>query len=331
MGVTIRDVAKQADVSVATVSRALRGHATVSAATKERVEAAAAALDYVLPFRTEAAIRTRPIRVAAVMPHIGRWYFAQVLNGIESVLSDRDGELLVVRPFDRQNRLRSLVDLLDANVVDAAVVVSLGISDLEIATLRERGIGLSLLGTTHAQVSNVAIDDVEAARQLTAHFVEQGHTRIGLVSSAPFDPTPSTVSFNRREGFHRALTQAGINVDPSLEVISDFSIRGAQRAVERLFSLEDPPTAIIAESDELAFGVLTAARQHGLRIPDDLSVGGIDNHDLSEAWDLTTIAQPVASLAEVATWQAISKSEGYASVVMPTSLIIRGTSMRLKP
>ena len=327
MGVTIRDVAKQADVSVATVSRALRGHATVSTATRERVEAAAAALDYVLPFRSEATLRTRPIRVAAVMPHIGRWYFAQVLSGIQSVLSDREGELLVVRPFDRQNRLRSLVDLLDGNVVDAAVVVSLSISEMEIATLRERGIGISLLGTTHPHVSNVAIDDVEAARQLTSHFIEQGHSRIGLISSAPFDPTPSMVAVNRRNGFHQALAQAGLKTDSSLEVHSDYSIRGAQRAVERLFSLEDPPTAIVAESDELAFGVMTAARQHGLRIPEDLSVGGIDNHDLSEAWDLTTIAQPVASLAELATWQAISKSEGYASVVMPTSLIVRGTSM----
>lgn len=330
MGVTIRDVAKQADVSVATVSRALRGHSTVSAATKERVEAAAAALDYALPFRSETTLRTRPIRVAAVMPHIGRWYFAQVTSGIESVLSDREGELLVVRPFDRQNRRRSLVDLLDGNVVDAVVVVSLGVSEIEIATLRERGIGISLLGTTHPHVSNVGIDDVEASRQLTSHFIEQGHTRIGLVSSPPFDPNPSVVAVNRRNGFHLALSQAGLKNDPALEVISDFSIRGAQRAVERLFSLEDPPTAIVAESDELAFGVMTAARQHGLRIPEDLSVGGIDNHDISEAWDLTTIAQPVASLAEVATWQAISKSEGYASVVMPTSLIVRGSSMRLQ-
>lgn len=331
MGVTIRDVAKLADVSVATVSRALRGHSTVSAATKERVEAAAADLAYILPFRSEAALRTRPIRVAAVMPHIGRWYYAQVLEGIESVLSDREGEVMLVRPFDRQNRKRSLVDLLDSNVIDAAVVVSLSVTDLEVATLRDRGIGLSLLGTSHPKVPNVSIDDVDAAKQLTQHFIEQGHNRIGLISSAPFDPTPSMVAVNRRKGFHVALQHNGLQPDPQLEVDTDFSIRGAQRAMERLFSLPNPPTAIVAESDELAFGVMTAARLHGLRIPEDLSVGGIDNHYLSEAWDLTTIAQPVSSLGELATWQAISKSEGNAQVVMPTSLIVRGSSMRHTP
>lgn len=329
MGVTIRDVAKHADVSVATVSRALRGHTSVSPATRERVEAAAAELNYVLPFRAEHGGRGRTLRVAVVMPHVGRWYFSKVLEGIESVIADREGDLMVFRPFDRQNRRRSLLDVLDTSVIDTAIVVALPVTDAEVTGLRDRGVSVSLLGTTHPMASSVGIDDVDAARQLTSHIVEMGHTRVGLVSSAPFDPTPTIVAVNRRDGFRQALAAAGLTADPQLEVDTDFSIRGAQRAVERLFSLAAPPTAIVAESDELAFGVMAAARTHGLSVPGDLSVGGIDGHEIGEVWGLTTMAQPVTSLGEVAAWQAISSGEGPTHVTMPTSLVVRSSTRRL--
>lgn len=328
MGVTIRDVAKHASVSVATVSRALRGHASVSTATRERVEAAAAALHYTLPFRADHGQRGRTLRVAVVVPHIGRWYFSKVIEGIESVIADREGDLMLYRPFDRQNRRRSLLDVLDTSVVDAAIVVALPVTDAEVAGLRDRGVALSLLGTTHPHVSSVGIDDVAAAQQLTAHFIDLGHTRIGLISSAPFDPTPTIVATNRRAGFRAALAAAGLRADPELEVDTDFSIRGAQRAVERLFSLASPPTAIVAESDELAFGVMAAARSHGLAVPGDLSVGGIDGHEIGEVWGLTTMAQPVTSLGEVAAWAALATAGPATTVTMPTSLVVRGSSRR---
>lgn len=326
MSITIRDVAKHADVSVATVSRALRGHSSVSAATRERVEKAAAQLDYTLPYRPEINTHRRSSRTAVVMPYIGRWYFARVLEGIESVLGDRDGDLIIVRPFDRQGRRRNLLDLIAPGDVDAAILVALPAQDSEVLALQERGIGLSLLGSTHPRISNVTIDDTDTGRQATEHLISLGHTRIGLVSGAPFEPMAFTVATNRRKGFLTALANANIAWDPTLEVHADFTIRGAQRGVDRLLSLENPPTAIVAESDEMAFGVIAAARSHGLRVPEDLSVVGVDDHDVSEAWDLTTMAQPTQALGEVAAWQALSRSEQPASVIMPTSLIVRGST-----
>ena len=326
MGVTIRDVARHAQVSVATVSRALRGHTSVSESTKARVVKAAADLNYSLPSRPQD--HTRQLRVAVVTPHIGRWYYGRVLEGIETVVGERGGELVVVRPFDRQMRRRDLVDVLGHTAVDAAIVVSLPVSDHEVAGLLDRGIGLSLLGTRHPLASTVSIDDAHAAATLTAHFADYGHRRIGLVSSAPFAPTPDDVARSRRSGYLRALSQAGLTPDPGLEAQTDFSIRGAQRAFEQLFSRANPPTAIVAENDELAFGVLTAARAHGVSVPDDLSVGGIDDHEVSAALGLTTIAQPVSSLGEVAAWQAIGADGQPAHVVMPTSLVIRTSSQK---
>ncbi len=330
MGVTIRDVAKHADVSVATVSRALRGHSSVSHATRERVERSAEELSYSLPFRTEIHTTRRNLRVAVVLPYIGRWYFSRVLEGIESVLGDREGDLLVVRPFDRQGRRRNLLDLLEPGDVDAAILVSLPASEEEVTGLRERKIGLSLLGTSHPLVPHVRIDDVAASRAQTEYLISLGHTRIGHVKITDFESIHTAVNEDRRKGFVSALIAAGIEPDATLEVSTDFSIRGAQNAVEKLFSSKNPPTAIVAESDELAFGVIVAARSHGLRVPEDLSVIGIDDHDEAEAWNLTTVAQPVSSLGEVAAWQAISRSESPGAVVMPTSIIVRGSTMALE-
>ncbi len=329
MGVTIRDVAKLADVSVATVSRALRGHSSVSTLTKEKVEAAATELAYALPYRSEHNIRTRALRVAVIMPNIGRWYYGQVLSGVESVVADREGDVMVFRPYDKQGRRRNLLDLIDNSIVDAVVVVSISLEESELAGLRERGIGVSLLGTTRPDVSNARIDDSDATRQLTEHLIELGHTRIGMISSAPINPIPKDVARDRRKGFEQAMTRGGLELDPALEVETDYSIRGAQRVVERLLSLDHPPTAIVAETDELAFGVMAAARSQGIRIPEDLSVTGVDDHEISELMGLTTIAQPVTSLAEVATWQAIARNESATSVVMPTSLIVRSSTMSL--
>ena len=330
MAVTIRDVAKHADVSVATVSRALRGHSSVSVATRERVERSASELNYTLPFRSEVHTTRRNLRVAVVLPYIGRWYFSRILEGVESVLGDREGDLLVVRPFDRQGRRRNLLDLLEPGDVDAAILVSLAVSEEEVTGLRERKIGLSLLGTSHPLVPHVRIDDIATSKAQTDYLISLGHTRIGHVTVSDFASILTAVNSDRRKGFIEALDAAGIEHDEALEVSTDFSIRGAQNAVEKLFSLSNPPTAIVAESDELAFGVIVAARSHGLRVPEDLSVIGIDDHDESEAWNLTTVAQPVSSLGEIAAWQAISRSEAPGAVVMPTSIIVRGTTMALK-
>ncbi len=329
MAVTIRDVAAHAQVSVATVSRALRGLNSVSVATRERVEAAAAQLDYVLPYRPDLTVNSKAIRVGVVLPYIGRWYFSKVVSGIESVIGDKNGEVSLIRPFDRTGRRRDLADCIDPASVDAVILVSMSITDPEFYWLKERNISVSLLGSFHPEIDNVRIDDYAAMKAATDYLISLKHTRIGMVGTAAFDPAPNQVHIDRTNGFKGAMNAAKLEVDPELIVQSDFSIKGAQRAVERLFELSNPPTAIVAESDELAFGVITAARNHGIRVPEDLSVTGIDDHEVSDSFGLTTIAQPVTSLGEVAAWQVISHSEKPASVCMPTSLVVRNSTAKL--
>ena len=132
-------------------------------------------------------------------------------------------------------------------------------------------------------MSSVEIDDVAAARAATDAPDAPGHRRIGLLSGRPFERIPFTAPPERRRGFLLAHKDAGLPWDPGLEATGDFTVRGAHRAAVMLLDRPNPPTAIFAESDEMAFAVLAVARSLGMRVPEDLSVVGFDDHELSES------------------------------------------------
>jgi LacI family transcriptional regulator, repressor for deo operon, udp, cdd, tsx, nupC, and nupG len=321
---TLRDVAALAGVSAATVSRALRGHRSISEATRDRVQAAADQLGYVLaPTASDRA------RVAVVMPFLDRWYFAQVLDGVERAFAARGTLVLIQRLLDLDDRRRALLGDIPRREADGVLLVNVPPAPDEAALLAERRIPMVLIGATLPGVPSVEIDDVAAARQATAHLVELGHRHIGMLSGRPFERIPFTAPPERRRGFLLAHKEAGLPWDPNLEVTADFTVRGAQRAVATLLDRPDRPSAIFAESDEMAFGVMAAARARGLRVPEDLSVVGIDDHDMSEAMGLTTVAQPVRTLGELAALQLagmINHHDGPAPthrVMVPTMMVVR--------
>ncbi len=321
MSTTLRDVAARAGVSAATVSRALHGHRSISEATRQKVQAAADELGYVLaPSVSDRA------RVAVVMPFLDRWYFAQVLDGVERAFAARGILVLVQRLLDLDDRRRALLGDIPRREADGVLLVNVPPAPDEAALLAERRIPLVLLGATLPGVPSVEIDDVAAARQATAHLVELGHRRIGMLSGRPFERIPFTAPPERRRGFLLAHKEAGLPWDPNLEVTADFTVRGALRNVGPLLDRPDPPTAIFAESDEMAFGVMAAARARGLRVPEDLSVVGIDDHDMSEAMGLTTVAQPARTLGELAALQ-LAGMIGHPGEPLPTNRVMVPTMM----
>lgn len=326
MATTVRDVAELAGVSTATVSRALHGHRTISEATRIKVEQAAEQLGYTMP----PAVSDRA-RVAVVMPYIDRWYFAQVLDGVERTFAGRGIVVLVHRLLDLDDRRRALLGDIPRREADGVVLVNVPPAPDEAALLADRRIPLVLLGASLPGVHSVAIDDVAAARSATAHLLDLGHRRIGLVSGRPFERIPFTAPTERKQGFLLALKEAGVAWNPNLEVSADFSVRGAQRVAMTLLEREDRPTAVFAESDEMAFGVMAAARALGLRVPEDLSLVGIDDHDISESMGLTTVAQPVRTLGELAALQLAGLIGNHGAhpaqrVVVPTMLVVRAST-----
>ncbi|MGW0504195.1 LacI family DNA-binding transcriptional regulator [Micromonospora sp. NPDC003241] len=299
----IDDVARLAGVSTATVSRALRGLPTVSAATRHRVLAAAEQLQYAVSPSASRLAGGRTGTVAVVVPRITRWFFGVVVEAVEDFLHQAGYDLLLHNLGGReQNRQRLLHPANLHKRVDAVMLVATPLRAPELTALA----ALDLPGVTVSSGTDVPgwpcvrIDDVVAARTATRHLLDLGHRRIAHISGDPDDELAFTAHLDRRRGYQEALRAAGLSPDPSLDVESRFDIAGGTRATEELLRRGDPPTAIFAACDEMAMGALTALRDAGLRVPQDVSVIGIDDHALAGVLGLSTIAQPAAEQGRLA-------------------------------
>ncbi|MCI4062333.1 LacI family transcriptional regulator [Micromonospora sp. R77] len=293
----IDDVARLAGVSTATVSRALRGLPTVSAATRRRVLAAAEQLQYAVSPSASRLAGGRTGTVAVVVPRITRWFFGTVVESVEEFLHQSGYDLLLYNLGGReQTRQRVLRTASLHKRVDAVILVATPLRPADVAALTK----LDIPGVTISSGSGVPgwpcvrIDDVAAARTATRHLLDLGHTRIAHISGDPDDELAFTTHLDRRRGYQEALRAAGLRPDPGLDVESQFTIDGGNRAAAELLARGEPPTAIFAACDEMAMGAMTALRDAGLRVPQDVSVIGIDDHDLAGVLGLSTIAQPAA-------------------------------------
>lgn len=334
MAVTIREVADAAGVSVATVSRALNGMSVISQKTRDHVSDVARQLGYELPRRPGIDLRER--RVAIVLPFLGRWYFAKALEGIERILREHNYEAVVLRPLDSTGQAIAISDHLEHFAVKGIIIISQPPSESDIAALQKRETPTILIDINDTRFPRVVIDDVQVGLLATKHLINLGHTKIALLSGDPNDPKNFSTPNDRRTGYLRAMQQAGISPHVDFQIYADFTARGADAAVTQLLTLEEVPTAIFAASDEMAMGAIGAARRLGLRVPEDLSVVGVDDHDLAETLGLTTIAQPVDTMAELAAWQLVSlmskekpKSRP-AKHQMPITLIVRKSTDRCR-
>jgi len=331
----IKEIAEEAGVSTATVSRALRGFHHVNDETRAKIVAAAEKLNYPIPQGNKPSPLGRTNNIGVVAPYISRWYFAQVISGAEQALREAGFDLLLYNFSQMKGRERLFQHKLLKGRVDALIVISLPPTEEEFDSILNLGVPVSLVGMHHAKCSSVAIDDVAAARTATQHLVNQGHKKIGLMSGHPDDPFNFSVPHDRRKGFMQALLENGLEWDPSREVHGDFTMQAASRAMDDLLARPNRPTAIFCESDEMAFGAMQAARRHGLKVPDDLSIIGFDGHEMSEYTDLTTIEQPVQLMGEMAArsiMERIRKPNAETnSLVLPTTLVVRNSTRRLPP
>lgn len=332
-GVTsIRDVAQDVGMSTATVSRALRGLPRVSADTRARVLESALRLGYVASPSAAGLASGQTRMVAVIVPYVTRWFFAAVVHGAEEVLRERGYDLLLYNlAGDRDARHRVFQTHLLSKRVDAVLILSLTPTVQEISWLRQLGRPVAMVGAEVPGWASVCIDDDEAARTAVNHLTSLGHRRIAYVGGAT-DELDFLAPLARRRGYRAAMHEAGLPLEQRLERIGDFTIGGGIRAGRELLDQADPPTAIFAASDEMAIGVLRAARELGLEVPGDVSVVGIDDHEMAEFFDLSTVAQPVHDQGRMAAGLVLagldSEGGGYSpqQLVVPTRLVARGST-----
>lgn len=330
---SIKDVARDVGVSTATVSRALRGLPRVSDETRERVLEAASRLGYVASPHAAGLASGQTRTVAVIVPFVTRWYFSTVIHGAEQVLRAQGYDLLLYNlAGDPQARHRVFQTHLLSKRVDAILVLALAPTPDELRWLEHHAPPVSFVGCEAALGSSVRIDDVLVARTAMAHLVELGHRRIAYVGGDTSDALDNTSPLARLRGYRAALASAGLSQDPELEIEADWTVHGGILAWQTVAALPKRPTAIFAASDEMAIGLIHAARKAGLQVPEDLSVIGIDDYEMSELFDLTTVAQPTEEQGRVAARQMLDAIDGGEAgrtprrVVLPTRLVVRGST-----
>jgi DNA-binding LacI/PurR family transcriptional regulator len=289
----IKDVADRAGLSVATVSRALSGKANVSPKSRQLAQAAAKELGFVPSYHASSLASGRNHNVGLVVPFVHRWYFSSVLEGVSATLLDAGYDLTLYNVGNQPDRRHSVLnDFLLRKRLDAVIAVALVLSEAEIKQLLAIHRPIVGIGGALAGASTIRINDAGLSRMATDHLIRLGHTRIAHMTGYAELNQDFKLPGIRQIGFETAMKSAGLTVRPEWQVSADFTIQGAYASARRLLgTASERPTAVFAASDEMAIGTILAARDFGLRVPQDLSVIGLDGHELGEVFGLTTINQ----------------------------------------
>ncbi|GMA34056.1 LacI family DNA-binding transcriptional regulator [Demequina litorisediminis] len=332
-------------MSTATVSRALAGKSSVSPATKARVEAAAKQLGYVVSAAASSLASGRTRNVGVVMPYLDSWFFMAVLKGAQRTLADAgyDVTLYHLAPADgleidsesAQRRSRLFDEFLRRQRVDALIAVNLELDDHERTALGDLSRPVVGLGGPLPGLHTLSLDDTGVARLATDHLLALGHRSIAHITGDPDFERDFQMPATRRAGYEASLVEAGIEPDPLLVRHANFTIEGGYDATLRL--LGDPrvhPTAIFAASDEMAIGALLAARDLGRTVPGDLSIVGIDGHDLADFFGLTTIDQfpevQGQQVAQIVIDELTGQLQDAVDEDLPYELVVRRSTSRLR-
>lgn len=337
----IKDVALAAGVSQATASRALSGRGSVSEKTRARVQAAAADLGFQVSYHASSLATGRSRNIGVVLPYVDRWYFSTILGGLTRGLIDAGYDLTLYDFQGDRHRQRVLDDFLLRKRLDGVITVGLRLDQSDAARLLSLGIPVVSVGGSVPGIHSLTVDEHAIGRLAAEHLISLGHTRIAHVGGEPESDAYFHISRSRRDGYRLAMETAGLEQRPEWSIISDYTVNSAYATAKSL--LADPhnrPTAICCASDEMAIGVIIAARDLGLSVPEQLSVIGVDKHPLGMIFGLTTIEQFVEEQGTRAAQTLLDKlaepQEGRSSSLptlteLPISIVARSSTAAPTP
>ena len=331
--VNIIDVAERAGVSPATVSRSLRGIAKVSPDTRQRVLDAARELSYVTSLQASSIASGRRRAVAVIVPFITRWFFSTATAGAVDVLGEDGYDVMLYHLGSADVRDHFFERIPLDSRVDGVLTLSMPLTEEHTLALRALDIPLVSVGSAISGSPSVGIDEIAAARGAIHHLLHLKHERIGFIAGEADDTGFDFISSaGRRRGYEQALGAAGLTVDERLVATGPHGIDGGAAAMAQLLARPVLPTAVFAEYDELAIGALWALRRAGLTVPGDISIMGVDDHEMAAMLDLTTVAQGVLEQGQVAARLLVDVLRGQTGdstrepVVLPTRLVLRGST-----
>ena len=328
---TIGDVARAAGVSPATASRALTGRGAVAPGTRERVQQAASQLGYSVDINAASLVTGRSHAIGVVSPSVGRWFFGEVLEGIQEALQEAHYDLVLYH-VKRGTSARADVFryFLGRRRFDGIIVAGLDPDMAEVDQLAQLRLPLVSIGGYDLGSSLVSIDDHAAARVATEHLIQLGHTDIVFAGGDHDGRNSSFGDANRLAGYREAMHEAGLDRHIR-HAQSEVSVPGGyELSTALLGDRRSRPSGVVAVCDEVAIGVITAAQRLGISVPNELSVVGIDDHEHAEMFGLTTVKQrPHAQGATAARLLLARLGDPLVPperVIEPTALALRGST-----
>jgi LacI family transcriptional regulator len=330
---TIRDVAKKAGVGLGTVSRVINDSPQVSPATRQRVLDVIVELNFTPNPTARHLSLGKTHTIAVIVPFFTRPSTIERLRGIEHSLAESDYDLVIYNVETVQRRDACFREIPRRERVDGVIIISLSPLDQDIPRLLNSILPIILVDANHPYLTSfgrVITDDVEGGRQATQYLIDLGHNRIGYISDFLENPFNFTSSRLRYQGYRQVLHTTGTSFNPLYHLENEHGLNEAYADARQMLSLPERPTAIFAASDTQAMGVLKAAKDLDLAVPDDLSVIGYDDIEVAEYLGLTTIRQLLYKSGQRGIEILLDILDGSsaepACEVLPTELVIRQTT-----
>ncbi len=305
MAATIKDIAKRTGKSITTVSRALHGYADVSPETREMIVRVAEEMGYTPNLLAQRLQKQRTDTIGFILPTFGPRFsdpfFSEFLAGIGSSATKYGYDILVSTQPPGDKELEVYRRKVTGRQVDGFVVVRTRCQDPRISYLNETSTPFVAFGRTEGDIDYPFVDEdgVMGMKILVEHLVSLGHRRIAYISP----PLDYTFARYRLRGVHEALAAAGLAIPEEFLLFGDLTQRSGKARAQQLLALADPPTAIIAGNDLMAFGAMSAAQQLGLRVGGDVAIAGFDDIPMAETSHppLTTVHQPIYKIGQMLT------------------------------
>jgi LacI family transcriptional regulator len=308
--ITIRDVARQAGVSVATVSRVLNNSSAVTADTREAVLAAVDALGYRPNANAQALATQVSDTIGVVVMDVSDPFFGALVKAVDTVAQRVHKHVLISNSWHQEEKERHAIEVLIRQRCNALVVHAKKLSDAELTQFMDHVPGMVLINRTIPGYEHrcVCLDNVTGAQVATRMLLQQGHQRIGFLSSSH----PIEDVTQRREGWLQALSEQGIRPQESWIAHAEPDMQGGEAAMVELLGRNLHLTAAFSYNDGMAAGALTALKDNGIQVPQHFSVIGFDDIPISRYTDpqLTTVRYPIVSMAKLATELALKGAAG---------------------
>jgi len=292
--VTIKDVAREANVSVATVSRVLNDSGPVSDETKKLIREVAGRMRYVPHSGARSLITSKTETIGVLLPDLYGEFFSEVIRGMDDTAQKNGFHLLISRAYADRHGIETAMKAMRGRV-DGVVAMSPDLDENSLLNLPSTIPVVLLCSVPRGyEIDSLTIQNSRGAREMVAHLVGLGHRRIAIIKGAARNYDAA----ERLRGYRTALKDAGIAPDPALERDGDFTEAAGYSAVVELLELADRPTAIFAANDSMAIGALSALRESGVDVPGEMAVAGFDDIPLARYMDppLSSVHVPICEL-----------------------------------